>query len=72
MSKNSFNHFIKIENSNQQQTQKELAEINMINCIRDCISYLCCKDIYENDPLERGEIDVRSSQLKSCWIKQQK
>jgi hypothetical protein len=55
-----------------QQQQKELAEIDMINCIRRCISYLCYRNIYEKDPLERGEIDVRSSEFKSCWIKEQK
>jgi hypothetical protein len=55
-----------------QQQQKELAEIDMINCVRRCISYLCYKDIYEKDPLERGEIDTRSNHFKSCWIKEQK
>jgi hypothetical protein len=61
----------KSDNSFQQQ-QKELAEIDMINCIRLCISHLCYKNIYEKDPLERGEIDVRANQFKSCWIKEQK
>jgi hypothetical protein len=55
-----------------QQQQKELAEIDMINCVRRCISYSCYKDIYEKDPLERGEIDARSNEFKSCWIKEQK
>ncbi|CAF0973253.1 unnamed protein product [Adineta steineri] len=55
-----------------QQHQKELAEIEMINCIRRCISHLCYRNIYEKDPLERGEIDVRANQFKSCWIKEQK
>ncbi|CAF2644007.1 unnamed protein product [Rotaria sp. Silwood2] len=62
---------LKSDNALEQQ-QKELAEIDMINCVRRCISYLCYKDIYEKDPLELGEIDVRSNQLKSCWIKEQK
>jgi hypothetical protein len=55
-----------------QQQQKELAEIDMINCVRQCISYTCYKNIYEKDPLERGEIDVRSTHFKTCWIKEQK
>lgn len=54
------------------QQQNELAEIEMINCVRRCISYLCYKNIYEKDPLERGEIDSRSNDFKSCWIKEQK
>jgi hypothetical protein len=62
---------LKTDNSFQQQ-QKELAEIEMINCIRRCISHLCYRNIYEKDPLERGEIDARASQFKSCWIKDQK
>ncbi len=55
-----------------QQHQKELAEIEMINCVRRCILYSCYRDIYEKDPLERGEIDARSSLFKLCWIKEQK
>ena len=62
---------LKTDNPIQQQ-QKELAEIDMINCVRRCISYLCYKNIYEKDPLERGEIDARSNHFKSCWIKEQK
>lgn len=62
---------LKTDNSLEQQ-QKELAEIDMINCVRRCISHSCYKDIYEKDPLERGEIDVRSNQFKTCWIKEQK
>ncbi|CAF3681718.1 unnamed protein product [Rotaria socialis] len=63
---------LKTDNSLEQQQQKELAEIDMINCVRRCISYSCYKDIYEKDPLERGEIDARSNQYKNCWIKEQK
>jgi hypothetical protein len=44
----------------------------MINCVRWCISYLCYKDIYEKDPPEHEDIDVRFNQFKSCWIKEQK
>jgi hypothetical protein len=55
-----------------QQQQKEFAEIDMINCVRRCISYSCYQDVYEKDPLERGEIDARSNQFKLCWIKEQK
>lgn len=62
---------LKTDNLLEQQ-QKELAEIDMINCVRRCISHACFKEIYEKDPLERGEIDVRSHQFKSCWIKEQK
>ncbi|UJR34184.1 hypothetical protein I4U23_021590 [Adineta vaga] len=55
-----------------QQHQKELTEINMINCVRRCITNACYREIYEKDPLERGEIDVRANHFKSCWIKEQK
>ena len=56
----------------QSQQQKELAEISMINCVRRCISLQCYRTIYDNDPLELGEVDVRTSQFKTCWIKEQK
>jgi hypothetical protein len=55
-----------------QQQQKELAEIDRINCVRRCISHTCYKHIYEKDPLERGEIDVRFNDFRICWIKEQK
>lgn len=54
------------------QEAKELAEIDTTNCVRRCISLLCYREIYSKDPLERGEIDVRYNQFKSCWIKEQK
>ena len=54
------------------QQEQELAEIETINCIRRCISSSCYRDIYQKDPLERGEIDSRYQQFKSCWIKEQK
>ena len=63
---------LKTDNSLQQQQQKELAEIDMINCVRRCISNPCYKTLYEKDPLERGEIDARASQFKTCWTKEQK
>ena len=52
--------------------EKELRQIELINCIRRCISSNCFRNLYEKDPLERGEIDVRSHQFKICWINQQK
>ncbi|CAF1485706.1 unnamed protein product [Adineta ricciae] len=61
-----------LTDSSVQQHQKELAEIDMINCVRQCISYSCYRQIYEKDPLERGEIDVRANHFKTCWTKQQK
>jgi len=52
--------------------EKEFAEIDTTNCIRRCVSSSCYRDIYQKDPLERGEIDARYSQFKTCWIKEQK
>ena len=59
-------------NEQTNQREKDLAEIDMTNCIRRCISSSCYRDIYQKDPLERGEIDVRYNQFKTCWIKEQK
>lgn len=57
---------------NSNQAEKENRQIQMLNCVRRCISPICYRKLYEKDPLERGEIDVRSSQFKTCWIIQQK
>ena len=53
------------------QPEKELIELDLINCIRRCISTACYREIYEKDPLERGEIDTRSQPFKTCWITEQ-
>lgn len=57
---------------NSNQVEKENRQIEMVNCVRRCISSICYRKLYEKDPLERGEIDVRSNQFKTCWIHQQK
>lgn len=35
-------------------------------CIRKCISDFCYTDIYSQDELEEGEIDVRLNSFKGC------
>jgi hypothetical protein len=54
------------------QHEQEMNEIETIHCVRRCISPMCYRDIYQNDPLERGEIDVRFNLFKTCWINEQK
>ncbi|XP_017013880.2 uncharacterized protein [Drosophila takahashii] len=39
-----------------------------INCIRQCISPSCYKDIYAFNELEEGEIDARLNSFKGCVI----
>lgn len=41
-------------------------------CIRKCISGYCYNDIYGEDPLEEGEIDVRLNSFKGCCAQQRK
>lgn len=41
-------------------------------CIRHCISNFCYNDIYGEDPLEDGEIDVRLNSFKGCCAQQRK
>nr|XP_004927291.1 uncharacterized protein LOC101742833 [Bombyx mori] len=36
-------------------------------CVRECISPSCYKEIYQADPLEEGEIDVRLNSFKGCF-----
>ncbi|XP_061180895.1 uncharacterized protein LOC133189549 isoform X2 [Saccostrea echinata] len=35
-------------------------------CVRNCTSSFCYKQIYADDPLEDGEIDVRLNSFKGC------
>ncbi|CAG9124510.1 unnamed protein product [Plutella xylostella] len=37
-------------------------------CIRECVSPSCYKELYQNDQLEEGEIDVRLNSFKGCFI----
>ncbi|XP_063833630.1 uncharacterized protein LOC135082800 [Ostrinia nubilalis] len=37
-------------------------------CVRECVSPSCYRDLYQNDPLEDGEIDVRLNSFKGCFI----
>ncbi len=36
------------------------------NCILQCISSKCYKEIYSHDPLEEGEVDQRLQSFKGC------
>uniref|UniRef100_A0A336L4Q4 CSON004216 protein n=1 Tax=Culicoides sonorensis TaxID=179676 RepID=A0A336L4Q4_CULSO len=38
------------------------------NCIRECISPPCYREIYEFDELEEGEVDVRLNSFKGCFV----
>ncbi|XP_022317730.2 uncharacterized protein LOC111120957 [Crassostrea virginica] len=35
-------------------------------CVRKCISEFCYNELYAEDPLEDGEIDVRLNSFKGC------
>ncbi|GFO19901.1 structural maintenance of chromosomes protein [Plakobranchus ocellatus] len=35
-------------------------------CIRKCMSEFCYNELYGDDPLEEGEIDVRLNSFKGC------
>lgn len=39
-------------------------------CIRQCVSETCYQDIYGEDELEEGEIDVRLNSFKGCVAQQ--
>jgi len=36
-------------------------------CVRSCINQACYADVYGDDPLEEGEIDVRLNSFKGCF-----
>ncbi|CAH0556645.1 unnamed protein product [Brassicogethes aeneus] len=42
--------------------------VSKILCNRQCVSPSCYRDIYSNDQLEEGEVDVRLNSFKGCFI----
>merc|ERR1712025_1061225 len=44
-----------------------LSTVEITNCVRQCISPPCFQQVYEKDPLEEGEIDVRLNSFKGCF-----
>ncbi|VVC91326.1 unnamed protein product, partial [Leptidea sinapis] len=45
-----------------------LKGLERTHCVRECISPSCYREIYQLDPLEEGEIDVRLNSFKGCFI----
>ncbi|KAI5696819.1 hypothetical protein M8J76_013980 [Diaphorina citri] len=45
-----------------------LKALNRVRCVRECVSPSCYMDIYQKDPLEEGEVDVRLNSFKGCFI----
>ncbi|KRT86825.1 hypothetical protein AMK59_2224, partial [Oryctes borbonicus] len=42
--------------------------VSKVLCIRQCVSPSCYKDLYQQDQLEEGEVDVRLNSFKGCFI----
>ncbi|XP_067678242.1 uncharacterized protein [Haliotis asinina] len=40
--------------------------LDFIKCLRQCISEKCYNELYGNDELEEGEVDVRLTSFKGC------
>ncbi|RUS76385.1 hypothetical protein EGW08_015865 [Elysia chlorotica] len=40
--------------------------VDHTKCIRRCMSEVCYNEIYKDDELEEGEIDVRLNSFKGC------
>ncbi|KAA0202422.1 hypothetical protein HAZT_HAZT009411 [Hyalella azteca] len=43
-----------------------------VRCVRECISPHCYNVLYRHDELEEGEVDVRLSSFKGCFLKKLK
>ena len=41
--------------------------VSQSNCVRQCIAPSCYNEIYGEDALEEGEIDVRLNSFKGCF-----
>eukprot|EP00045_Choanoeca_perplexa_P001589 m.20767 g.20767 ORF g.20767 m.20767 type:complete len:130 (-) comp11051_c0_seq1:230-619(-) len=48
------------------QKQPNLDELSVLECSRKCVSSDCYHELYAPDPLEPGEVDVRSNSFKGC------
>ncbi|XP_068215077.1 uncharacterized protein [Palaemon carinicauda] len=46
----------------------ELRGVHHTRCVRQCVSPSCYLDIYTQDELEEGEIDVRLASFKGCFL----
>lgn len=44
--------------------------IDQVMCVRECMSKFCYDELYKDDPLEEGEIDVRLNSFKGCLAQQ--
>ncbi|KAL1514189.1 hypothetical protein ABEB36_003485 [Hypothenemus hampei] len=42
--------------------------LSKITCVRQCVSPSCYRDLYQQDLLEEGEVDVRLNSFKGCFI----
>ncbi|XP_033096864.1 uncharacterized protein LOC117101097 [Anneissia japonica] len=60
------NELMKCERS---QECSQLASLEKINCARRCLALDCYQELYHNDMLEEGEVDVRVTSFKGCWQK---
>ena len=44
--------------------------VDQLMCVRECMSKFCYEELYKNDLLEEGEIDVRLNSFKGCLSQQ--
>lgn len=56
----------RIENYHSSEEQG----LEVIKCIRLCLSPNCYKEIYAWNELELGEIDIRSTSFKGCVVQE--
>ncbi|XP_075218234.1 uncharacterized protein LOC142323021 [Lycorma delicatula] len=52
----------------QNPTCNQLKGLQRLKCVRECISPSCYQELYYEDQLEEGEIDVRLNSFKGCFI----
>ncbi|XP_026332807.1 uncharacterized protein LOC113239863 [Hyposmocoma kahamanoa] len=52
----------------QSSACSHLSGLIKTRCIRECVSPSCYRELYQADPLEEGEIDVRLNSFKGCFI----
>ncbi|XP_038075030.1 uncharacterized protein LOC119742872 [Patiria miniata] len=59
---------ISIRQCEQSTDCSQMQGLDMTRCARKCIAPDCYQELYAHDELELGEIDVRATSFRGCWV----
>ncbi|XP_022101650.1 uncharacterized protein LOC110985147 [Acanthaster planci] len=59
---------INLRQCEQNAECSQVQGLDLIRCGRMCIAPDCYQELYAHDELELGEVDVRLTSFKGCWV----